>query len=180
MRFKTYILFILLFSSQFYYSQIKYSTISDGTWSSSTMWDNGVPPNPLLEFDTIVVKHNVFYNLNQTVQGVIIIDTNGVITTSNSDMFIGKDVSNKGELYNYGFISINSLRLEPDNCGTNDTKPVAHNYGTLVLDDQLNVGISCGSAFFYNHYNSNFTINNNLENLGKNETSRSEKIIILN
>ena len=105
MRFKTYILFILLFSSQFYYSQIKYSTISDGTWSSSSMWDNGVPPNPLSEFDTIVVKHDVFYNHNQTVQGVVIIDTNGIITSSSSsDMLIGKDATNKGEFMARSFL----------------------------------------------------------------------------
>ena len=161
MRFKTYIFLFLLFSSQFYYSQTKYSTISDGTWTSLFVWDNGVPPNPLLEFDTIVIKHNVSYNLNQSVQGVIIVDTNGVLTTANSsDMFIGNNVNNKGELYNYGNISINSLRLEPNNCGVNDTKPVAHNFGDLIINDELNVGIGCGSGFFYNHYNSNFSINN--------------------
>ena len=120
-------------------------------------------PNPLFEFDTIVVNHDVFYNHNQTVQGVVIIDTNGIVTSSSSaDMLIGKDATNKGEFINYGYFHINSMRVEPDNCGVNDTKPSAHNYGTIIFDDELNVGISCGSAFFYNHYNSNFTINNEL------------------
>ena len=39
---------------------------------------------------------------------------------------------------------------------------VGHNFGSLTLDDELNVGIGCGSGFFFNHYNSNFTINNEL------------------
>ena len=162
MRFKTYILLILLFICQFYFSQVKYSTVSNGSWSNSSTWDNGVPTNPLLEFDTIVINHDVYYNLNQVVQGVLIVDTNGVLTNNGSDMFIGKDASDQGEFYNYGSVSINSIKIEPQNCGSNDTKPVGHNFGSLTLDDELNVGLGCGSGFFFNHYNSNFTINNEL------------------
>jgi len=163
MRFKTYILIFLSLCSLYCFSQVKYSTISDGSWTSTSIWDNGNPPNPLSEFDTIVVSHDVNLNLDQTIQGVIIIDSNAtVFTTNSSDMFIGKNVNNKGEFFNYGVFHINSIRIEPQSCGSNDSKPVGHNFGSLTLDDELNVGIGCGSGFFFNHYNSNFTINNEL------------------
>ncbi len=162
MRFKTYILFFLIFIYQFCFSQVKYSSVSSGTWASSSTWDNGVPPNPLLEFDTIVISHDVYYNLNQVVHGVLIINPNGVITHNGSDLFIGKNVSNKGEFLNYGNASFNSILFQPDFCNAIDTKPIGHNFGTIILDNNLFIGSSCGSGFFYNHYNSNFSINNEL------------------
>ena len=155
MKLFSYIFCLFIFGNQLSYSQVKYSSVSNGNWSNSSTWDNGVPPNPLTQFDTIYVNHNLSYDDSQIVQGVFIIDSNGSITNSSKDLFIGKSSQNKGEFFNYGSISVSKLEIIPNGCGSNDTKPVIHNFGNIECSAKIHVGKNCGSGFFFNYLGSN-------------------------
>ncbi|MFL2570978.1 MAG: hypothetical protein ACJ0QL_03770 [Parvicellaceae bacterium] len=155
MRLRPHIILIFLFAYLTNYAQVKYSTVANGSWSNSSVWDNGVPPNPLPQLDTIYVNHDLSYDDSQIVQGVFFIDTNGSITNSSKDLFIGNNSQNEGEFFNYGSISVSKLEVIPTGCGSNNTKPVVHNFGNITCSAKIHIGKNCGSGFFFNYLGSN-------------------------
>ena len=82
------------------YSQVKYSSVANGSWNSSSTWDNGIPPSPLPQSDTVYINHDVIINVTQIILGVLVVDSSGVINNSSVDLYIGKGAQNQGELFN--------------------------------------------------------------------------------
>ena len=140
------------------YSQVKYSSVANGSWNSSSTWDNGIPPSPLPQSDTVYINHDVIINSTQIILGVLVVDSSGVINNSSVDLYIGKGAQNQGELFNYGRIFVNKLNVSPNACSSSDTKPVGYNFGDINCSSKLHIGKNCGSGFFYNYLGSNVNL----------------------
>ena len=162
MRLFSYIFCLLTFVHFHSYSQVKYSSVSNGSWSSSSTWDNGIPPSNLPPSDTIYINHEVIINNTQIIRGVLVIDSSGLLNNSSVDLFIGKGAQNQGELFNYGSIIVNKLDVSPNGCSSNDTKPVGYNFGDINCSSKLHIGKNCGSGFFYNYLGSNVNLGTEL------------------
>ena len=87
-------------------AQFTYTTVSNGSWNSASTWDNGIPPNTLPFGDSIIINHDVIFNANTIIQGVLIVGANGVLNNSTVDLRIGAGVQNQGELFNLSLIHI--------------------------------------------------------------------------
>lgn len=150
-RIHTFIFLMLL--SIMGISQTTYYTISDGDWDNTPSWIPTEPPNTLPVGDSIIVNHTMYLNSDQIVLGTMIITDSAVINGSNKNKItIGKGSISDGEFFNYGMLSINKLIVKPDNgCVPSNDLPVAHNYGTIDLFDDLNVGNNCGRGAFFNY-----------------------------
>lgn len=133
--------------------QTNYETVTDGSWSSSGTWlSSSKPPDPLPLGDTVFVKHDIDYNVNQRVQGVVIVEIGASLTSSNKDMDVGKGSTDEGTLINFGTISIRDLEVKPDNgCTPTTLFPIIHNYGTINTSEDLHVGNNCGAGTFVNY-----------------------------
>jgi hypothetical protein len=146
------------------HGQTNYETDEDGSWNSSSTWlSNNKPPDPLVNGDTIFVKHDITYNVNQRVQGVVIVESGASLTSTNKDMDVGKGSTDEGELINYGAISIRDLEVKPDNgCTPSILFPIIHNYGTITTSEDLHVGNNCGAGTFVNHPGGSVTVSSEL------------------
>lgn len=130
-----------------------YSTISGGSWSTSTNWaGSSIPPNPLPAGDTILLNHAMTYAFSQSVRGVMIVATGASLsTTASTDLSIGNGVTNTGELINRGTINVRNLNVEPGaGCSLGQTLPTIQNFGTVNASNNLNVGSNCGAGSFFN------------------------------
>jgi hypothetical protein len=147
-RFKFIVVVILLLFSSTGLATV-YTTQTDGAWTSSGTWDNGVPGAT----DTIVVQDSVWISSNLTLRGHITIQAGGIIT-GNYELKLGDGDANKGELFNYGKIDIKKLKVKDDGSGTTGlySLPIAHNYGTIINSDGMHVGHNNASSTLINYF----------------------------
>ena len=156
------IVFILSISTVF--CQITYTTIADGNWNDAPTWIPSVPPLTLPAADSIIITHQINYNVNQIILGVMIIRPgSSVITAGNSNMKVGKGEVDKGELINYGSLTVNDLEVKPDKgCSPSMGLPTIINYGTIRANDDLHIGNNCGRGSFYNQNNAKVFVNDQI------------------
>jgi len=148
------IAFVLLLSSwNQANSQTTYTTVAGGAWDIASTWDIGVPPSPLPSTDSIIINHDVTFDVTKTVRGVIRINTNASLTdVGGANLKIGKGAVNSGELINYGSITVRNLEVKPKNGGVaTDAFPVLHNYGTITASNDLKIGNNNGAGTFNNY-----------------------------
>jgi len=151
---------LLLQMSSPVFSQITYTTITNGTWSVSGTWDgNGVPPDPLPNTDSIIVKHTVTYDQTQEVLGVMIIEATGSVLGTTRDLDIGKGGIDLGELINYGTILVRELEVKPElSCTAGHPLPYIENYGDITTTIDLDIGRNCGAGSFFNRAGGTVTV----------------------
>lgn len=145
-------------------AQSNYETDQDGSWSSSSTWlSNNKPPDPLVAGDSIFVKHDITYDVNQKILGVMVVEAGASITSTNKDLDIGKGGTDAGELINYGTVDIRDLEVKPDNgCTATIVLPTINNYGTITLSNKLHIGNNCGAGSFYNYAGGTVTVDNEI------------------
>lgn len=141
-------------TGQLAFSQTNYTTANNGTWNVAGTWDaNGVPPNPLPNGDSIIIKHIINYNVSMEVLGVMLVQSGAtIIGDGGSDLDIGKGGIAIGQLINYGNITVQNLEVKPDNgCTANNDFPSIHNYKVITTTNKLHIGNNCGAGAFYNY-----------------------------
>ena len=130
-----------------------HATIADGNWSDASTWESGIiPPTPSPGSTCIQIKHNVVLDVNQVVRGDMTILLNASLVGAGNDLKVGRGVIDKGELTNYGTLTVRKLVVKPKNgCIPSLGKPWIHNYGVITTMDDLNIGNNCGAGSFFNY-----------------------------
>ena len=144
-------------------AQTNYTTISDGSWSSSSTWDaNGIPPDPLPAADSIFIQNDVTVTSSIEILGVITIEASHTLTATNQ-FDVGRGSVNEGEMINYGTVVASTLEVEPDNgCSSSDALPLIHNYGSMSVSNDLDIGKGCGGGSFINALGAKLTVDGEL------------------
>ncbi|PCJ28833.1 MAG: hypothetical protein COA97_00405 [Flavobacteriales bacterium] len=150
---KTFLITALFMIGSVVLCQTTYTTINSGAWNGASQWDaNGVPPITLPSGDSIFINHTIIYNLDQIIRGTMVINATGSITGLTKSLKIGRGAINQGTLINYGSITIDKLKVKPDNgCAKTDLLPIAHNYGIITTDNGMHVGNNCGAGRLNNY-----------------------------
>ncbi|TVR79185.1 MAG: hypothetical protein EA412_06760 [Chitinophagaceae bacterium] len=99
-------------------------TVNSGNWSSTNTWSTGSLPT---QNDSIVIKHDVLFNVNFTVNNVINIESGvGLVYSGNNRKLT---LSPGSRLHNNGNLKIQKV---DNNAGT------INNYGIFESSDELN------------------------------------------
>ena len=80
-----------------------YTSISDGSYNNCGIWDNGCPSNSIQFGDTVVINHAVASTSSLDVKGVLLINSIGSYSNSNSI-----DINELGTVFNDGVLTCNS------------------------------------------------------------------------
>ncbi|CAG7580212.1 MAG: putative hemin binding protein [uncultured marine phage] len=127
---KKFLFLFLLLSPLLMFSQTT-TTVSDGNWSNSANWDNGVPNNN----DNAIINHNITLDMDDKVTSVVINDT---LTNGGFKLTIRESFTNNGHFEDnsgvvrfrndgpdkniYGIVHFNRLNMNTnDSVFTNDT-----------------------------------------------------------
>ena len=98
----------------------RYSTVANGAWTDPMVWENGfLPPNPLPQTQTILIKHDLTLDEDVVVEGTLEVNPAGKLAGS----FRPLEIAPTGMLTNAGYIEAGFFR----NWGSLENK------GTLVM-----------------------------------------------
>ncbi len=126
-----------------------YASITDGEWNKSSTWDNGVPSGS--STDEVIVQHKVILKSNLNIIGKVTIEAAGEIY-GNYELKVGYGDNEKGEVYNYGTISVDKLKVKDNGSGPHVLigLPTVHNFGIVTLSTELWIGTNAGHGSFFN------------------------------
>ena len=129
-----------------------YTTIADGSYNDCSIWDNGCPPNNIPAGDTVFINHVVNASSSIDVEGVLIINVSGDLSTDNDmntevgsfffmngSLNVQAELEVNGEMFNSGSSTIEYLHNDGYIC----------NSGLIYCSDRVrNHGglIECGGT----------------------------------
>lgn len=148
-----------------------YTTVSDGNWTAASIWSPS-KPNPSWGWtDTIIVNHDVNFNTNLTMFGVLIIQSGAELDNTGKNLIL----SDGAKLVNSGTININKITLDwgAQSMVNNGTTTLATsmiiNEGSLVNNSVMSVtaGFTVGyGQSFTNGSSATLTVGGNLYSEG--------------
>lgn len=136
----------ITFFSAFVFSA-NYTTIADGSYNDCSIWDNGCPPNNIPAGDTVFINHVVNASSSMDVEGVLIINVSGDLSTDNDmNTEVGSsflvngtfslvgELEVNGEMFNSGSSTIEYLHNDGYICnsGLISCSDRVRNHGGLI------------------------------------------------
>ena len=136
----------ITFFSAFVFSA-NYTTIADGSYNDCSIWDNGCPPNNIPAGDTVFINHVVNASSSMDVEGVLIINVSGDLSTDNDmnteigsfffmngTLSVQAELEVNGEMFNAGSSTIEYLHNDGYICnsGLISCSDRVRNHGGLI------------------------------------------------
>lgn len=124
-----------------------YTTIADGSYNDCSIWDNGCPPNNIPAGDTVFINHVVNASSSIDVEGVLIINVSGDLSTDNDmntevgsfffmngSLNVQAELEVNGEMFNSGSSTIEYLHNDGYICnsGLISCSDRVRNHGGLI------------------------------------------------
>ena len=158
-------LFIFYCSMTNMLAQTNYQTIADGDWSNPVCWYPNVPPSPLPATDSIIIRHQINYNISQDILGTMIITAGSAAVSigGKHNLRIGRGGIEEGLLLVYGNLRVNDLEVKPDNgCTPTMGLPQIQNFGSITCNDDFQIGNNCAAGLLINHVGAKIYVNDQI------------------